>query len=284
MISVIEAGFFSTIQDLGRTGSQDLGVPVSGVMDSHSAILANTLLGNDENDAVIEMTLTGSKLLFDVNTAICISGAHFSPSLNDTPFKLNKVISVQKGDILSFGRLKYGVRTYLAVKGGIISEKVLNSRSMYRNITTYFKIEKNDEMEIREYDDISDAKHASVKIVNDHFQSDELSVHAGPEFDQLTPNQQKGLFTREFNIAKENNRMAYQLEQLLENELSPIITSLVLPGTVQLTPSGKLLILMRDCQTSGGYPRVLQLEEQAINTLSQKFTGDRVRFKPADSM
>ena len=73
--------------------------------------------------------------------------------------------------------------------------------------------------------------------------------------------------------------MAYQLEETLDNSLEPIITSLVLPGTVQLTPSGKLIVLMRDCQTTGGYPRVLQLKESSINILSQKFTNAKVRFK-----
>ena len=72
--------------------------------------------------------------------------------------------------------------------------------------------------------------------------------------------------------------MAYQLKEPLENELTSIITSLVLPGTVQLTPSGKLIILMRDCQTTGGYPRILQLSEDSINRLAQKFTGDKINF------
>jgi allophanate hydrolase subunit 2 len=67
--------------------------------------------------------------------------------------------------------------------------------------------------------------------------------------------------------------------QNIENHLEPIITSAVLPGTVQLTPSGKLIILMRDCQTTGGYPRVLQLKEASINVLAQKLTGHAVQFK-----
>ena len=73
--------------------------------------------------------------------------------------------------------------------------------------------------------------------------------------------------------------MAYQLENLIANKLDQIITSLVLPGTVQLTPSGRLIILMRDCQTTGGYPRILQLSESSINLLSQKKVGDKIKFK-----
>ena len=73
--------------------------------------------------------------------------------------------------------------------------------------------------------------------------------------------------------------MAYQLNETLENDMKPIITSLVLPGTVQFTPSGKLIILMRDCQTSGGYPRIFQLSDDAINRIAQKYTSDKINFK-----
>ena len=73
--------------------------------------------------------------------------------------------------------------------------------------------------------------------------------------------------------------MGYRLEELVVNELSPILTSGVMPGTIQLTPSGKMIVLMRDCQVTGGYPRVLQLTDSAIDKLAQKSTGDSFRLK-----
>ena len=76
--------------------------------------------------------------------------------------------------------------------------------------------------------------------------------------------------------------MAYQLEPLFQNSLEPILTSPVLPGTIQLTPSGQLIVLMRDCQTTGGYPRVLQLTEKSINILSQKTTGNDLKIRLKD--
>jgi allophanate hydrolase subunit 2 len=87
------------------------------------------------------------------------------------------------------------------------------------------------------------------------------------------------LFKQEFTISKDNNRMAYQLDEIITNELGDIITSLVLPGTVQLTPSGKLIVLMRDCQTTGGYPRILQLSDNSIDTLAQKMTGQKITLQ-----
>ena len=80
-------------------------------------------------------------------------------------------------------------------------------------------------------------------------------------------------------ISNDNNRMAFQLKENLKNELKPIITSLVMQGTVQLTPSGKIIILMRDNQTCGGYPRILQLTENAINRLSQKHMNNNIHFE-----
>ena len=76
--------------------------------------------------------------------------------------------------------------------------------------------------------------------------------------------------------------MAYQLNELFQNDIDPIISSLVLSGTVQLTPSGKLIILMRDNQTCGGYPRILQLDEESINRLSQKYAGKKIKFQIID--
>lgn len=278
MVKVLNSGLFSTIQDLGRMGYQHFGVPYSGAMDSHSALMANAILGNDKNAAVIEMTITGAKLLFNSDTSICVSGADMKPKINSKAIKLNRAEEVKAGDILSFGMLNYGVRCYLAVFGGFETESVMGSRSMYNGITNRFRLHKNDELPISNYMS-SHKKHATIKLNINHFASKTIEVYKGPEFDFLSKAQQEHLLSKTFTISKENNRMAYQLNELLPNSLQPIITSSVLPGTVQLTPSGKLIVLMRDCQTTGGYPRVLQLKEVSINALSQKFTNQDVTFK-----
>ena len=94
----------------------------------------------------------------------------------------------------------------------------------------------------------------------------------------LRNEEKEALFQKEFSIDQNNNRMAIQLKEELINNLDPIITGPVLPGTVQLTPSGKLIVLMRDCQTTGGYPRVLQLSSSGMDVISQKATGGKVIF------
>lgn len=279
MIKVLNPGFYSTIQDFGRLGFQEFGVPYSGVMDKKAATLANVLLGNNENDAVLEMTMTGAKLKFEIDACIAISGADMSAKLNESAIPLNKMILVKPNDVLSFGKLNYGFRCYLAVLGGFNTETVMKSRSMYQNITKQVKLQKNDELQTSTSNVSSKKHHASIKFNSTYINSSDIEVFKGPEFDFLSKDQQNKLFSKPFTISKDNNRMAYQLEETFQNDLKPIITSAVLPGTVQLTPSGKLIILMRDCQTTGGYPRVLQLKESSLDILAQKFTGKEIYFK-----
>jgi biotin-dependent carboxylase-like uncharacterized protein len=282
MVKVIAPGFFSTIQDLGRMDYQEYGVPYSGVMDRYSAKLANALLGNDKNDALLEITMTGPKLQFDCDTYIVITGADMSPRHNGISIKQTHVVKIKPGDALSFGRLQFGFRGYLAVLGGLQSELVMHSRSMYNGITKQHKINKGDVLTIAPPSKVIQETNATIKINANHFIGNRIEVYKGPEFEYLTEKQQNKLLSTEFTISKDNSRMAYQLEEVLVNDLQPIITSLVLPGTVQLTPSGKLIILMRDCQTTGGYPRVLQLKGAYINVFSQKFTNNKIHFNLID--
>lgn len=284
MVKVLKAGLYDTIQDVGRFNYQEYGVPISGIMDGYSAKIANALVGNNENAAVLEITLFGSKLEFQQDCLISISGADLSPRLNGTIIAINTAVLVKTDDVLSFGKRNYGCRAYLAVSGGFKTEMSMQSRSMYRNITKAFKIVKGDVLPISQFDFKGKTNsNASLKVNEKHFADTFLEVYKGPEFDLLTQEQQDVLLHTSFTIAKENSRMAYQLEEALENQLEPIITSLVTPGTVQLTPSGKLIVLMRDCQTTGGYPRVLQLSEAAVNMLSQKFTNDSIDFQVIQS-
>lgn len=279
MIKVLKPGLYTSIQDFGRMGFQHYGVPCSGVMDKKAASMANLLLGNHIDDAVLEITMIGPVLQFAADTCIVISGAELKAKLNSSSIKLNKVIRVKANDVISFGKRVEGARSYLAVYGGFNTETVMNSKSMYQNVTSRFVVHKNDKLPIAKFLKVREEHYASIRFGSAYIRSNDIEVFRGPEFELLTQEQQEALFVKAYAISKHNNRMAYQLNERLENDLKPIITSPVLPGTVQLTPSGKLIILMRDCQTTGGYPRVLQLSEDAIHTLAQKFTGQTIQFK-----
>ncbi len=278
MIKVLSAGFYTTIQDTGRIGYGSIGVPVSGVMDSYTATLANTILNNSLDAAVLEIMLGGCRLKFMESTNICISGGDFSPKLNDKPVSLNTMLFVEKDAVLSFGKVHLGVRCYLAVQGGFLTEKILQSRSYYQGITKDFLVRKNDILPTQSVQNMQRNTRSSVKVSELHFTSQMISCYKGPEYELLNVHQKQKLENTLFTISKDHNRMGYRLKETINNDLKSMLTSAVLPGTVQLTPSGKLIVLMRDCQVTGGYPRVLQLSEKGINALAQKTTENRFSF------
>ena len=277
MIKVLKEGLFTTIQDIGRFGYKNIGVPVSGSMDQTSAKLANLLLGNDESSAVLEMTLVGPTLEFMNDTYISITGADMNPSLNKQKVLQNKPLFVNKGDILYLSHSSNGMRSYLGIKGGFNSEKKLGSKSFYRGITKREKLIKNDKIKFAK---VTSSPMKMNKSINDFKinRKNKINVFKGPEFDLLDSNSKDIIFNTDFTIGI-NNRMGYNLVEPIENSISSIISSPVMPGTVQLTPSGRLIILCRDCQTSGGYPRVLQLDKSSMDSLSQKTIGETIKFK-----
>src|SRR5690606_7627856 len=130
-IRVIKPGMLSSFQDLGRTGHQHLGVPVGGAMDSRAHRLANLLVGNEENETTLEITLTGPTLRFDAPACIAICGAQLNPTLNKEPIPNNRPLIVRSGDILAFGARTAGLRAYIAWHGGIALPPVMASRSTY---------------------------------------------------------------------------------------------------------------------------------------------------------
>lgn len=278
MLKVIKSGFYTTIQDTGRKGFASYGVPVSGVMDLYSASLANYVLGNSLNAAVLEITYGNCSFLFEEDTLICVAGADFNASINTKRIALNRRVIVHKGDVFSLSTKNYGVRTYVAVLGGFQSEIAFSSRSFYKNITSNYLLKKGDCVPYEALEFQENKLLSSVKINKSHCKEKQLRCFEGPEFYLLNEKQKEELQDAKFSISNDHSRMGYRLNELLKNDLKSMLTSAVLPGTVQLTSSGKLIVLMRDCQVTGGYPRILQLQEEAISRLSQKTTNDIIRF------
>ncbi|MGB5237737.1 MAG: biotin-dependent carboxyltransferase family protein [Flavobacteriaceae bacterium] len=277
MFKVLEPGFFTTIQDAGRKGLRDKGVPSSGYLDIKSAQMVNSLLENNSGDAILEITMTGPTLQFEEPTFIALGGAEMPAYVNKELLINNEVRQIDSGDVLSFGKLKNGFRTYLAIKGGIQSAEILGSRSYFKPLTERSRIKSGDEIPYSPHSDFH-PKISSIKT-NSHLKQKHLDVFPGPEFSALDAESKVKIFDSAFTIAKDYNRMAYQLQEKISAHRISMITSANLPGTVQLTPSGKLIILMRDGQTTGGYPRVLQLKESSISVLAQKKFGDKIFFK-----
>lgn len=278
MIKVLKAGFYSAIQDKGRFGFANIGVPIAGVMDSYATNLANHVLHNNLACAVLEIAFNNAVFQFVNATQICISGADFSAKINGKLVKLNAIINVKKDDVLSFGTIKFGARTYVAVAGGFQSETILGSRSMFKEITKTSQLKNGDVLLLQQQINLRNPINASIKVNKNYFEDDKLFCLKGPEFDLLSEKQQHKLCNTNFSISNDINRMGYRLNELITHSLSGIVTSAVLPGTVQLTPSGKLIVLMKDCQVTGGYPRILQLKENSLGKLAQKKPTDKICF------
>ena len=277
MIKFISKGLYTTIQDEGRFGYRDIGVPYSGYMDKENAQIANLILDNPLNNSLIEATLIGPTIKFDKSAFICITGADFNPMLNDDKISLYTPIKVNKGDILKINNSSVGSRCYISIKGNINSDVILGSRSFYSQITKSIVIEEGDEFNFKVNND-----EITYKYIHKKFKLDSnVEVLKGPEFECLSKESIDTLLNQEFSIGI-NNRMAYYLNEKIKDRVNSIISSGVIPGTVQLTPSGQIIILHRDCQTTGGYPRILQLNEKSLSNLAQLRTGDKMFFKLLD--
>lgn len=278
-VQVISPGLFTSIQDMGRTGFAAYGVPMSGVMDSYASKIANLLVRNSKDKAVMEITIQGPKLKFLQNAFIVLTGLEAVITLNNQPVYLNKAFSVCKNDCLNIKQVTKGTRIYMAVKGGFLTKKVLGSRSFYKNITFSEKLKLNDVLPIEKTQPKAANDLASIKFKKSKYDSSVLKVYKGPEWGKLSKKLKDKILNQNFTISKNNSRMAYQLNEKFENHLPSIITQPVLPGTVQITPAGNIIVLMRDCQTTGGYPRILQLDEESINRLAQKRMNAAVEFE-----
>ncbi len=278
MLKVLSTGLQTTFQDLGRFGFRNLGVPLSGAMDQKLAQYANGLVGNSVDEAVIEFTVIGPTFEVLENVELAVAGMGFSLQRNKRAIHLNQKHLLKKGDVLKIGTTSKSVRGYLAVKGGFKVLKVLGSASFYPLICPQLSIEKGSLIRLNDLPIKPTANNHFVLDFNS-YESSEIKVVKGPEFDLLSLDMQEQLFKSKFIINPQSNRMAIFLDSTFEFSSPEIITSPVQPGTVQLTPSGKIIVLMRDAQATGGYARIFQLTPEAINLLAQKIPGISIGFK-----
>ncbi|MBN3518923.1 biotin-dependent carboxyltransferase family protein [Algoriphagus lutimaris] len=278
-MTILRTGPGTSIQDLGREGLGQYGIPVSGVMDSISMRWVNHILQNPEKEAVLEISLPGLKVHFGSPTIICIAGAKANITLNDSPIKSEGLFLINEGDVLSFGSFIMGSRLYLGVKKGFKVPIVLNSKSSYQGITESGMLKKGDQLEYSSIHEHQNPTWSTVKFDRSWMDSNTIEAFHGPEWGELADKNKDKIQNGVFTISKLQNRMAIQLEELIPNLLIEMSTAAVYPGTVQLTSGGKLIILMKDAQVTGGYPRILHLPEKSIAQLSQKSPNQQFIFK-----
>ncbi len=284
-VECIRPGLFTSFQDQGRPNYQHLGVPLGGFLDRHAGVVANKIVGNTPNSPLLEITLVGPQLHFNESCQIAITGANMSPMINDQIIPNNQAIVVSKDSILKFGSTRSGCRAYLAISGEWQIERTLGSCSpLTTSKTSHTAVLKKGQV---------------FKIVTSRFTSIEadlslppvsypkqldLEVHIGPEFKVFSRQQIARCFSGTFQLTNDCSRMGLRLsgpKLVLEQPLE-MISSAVFPGTIQVSHEGQLILLLADAQTTGGYPRFLQVPERALDQLAQLKPGDHINFKLAN--
>lgn len=285
MIEVLHGGLQSLIQDAGRTAYRDFGVPISGVMDFDAMRIANWLVDNALHTAVIEMTMTGAALKFEKNTFIAITGAQMNACLNGIPINRYETIAVDKGSVLTFGKLEEGFRSYLSVAGGFQIASYLGSMSTYLYASigglNGKNLQKGDKIPILEKKEMSFRKLPANFLEGTVSSLLKVRVLPGIEYDFFTKEAQNNFFEREFQIHVDSNRMGYRLSgPPLKNTLrKERVSSGIVGGTIQVPKDGNPIILLADSQTIGGYPRIANVVSADIPYLAQQKPGDKIRFE-----
>lgn len=239
----------------------------------------NHILQNEVFNAAMEISQPGFQIKFDSNTSVAIAGAQALIRLNGDELEGINLISIRANDVLEIGAFLSGARLYLGVRYGFKSPKILGSRSFYAGLTEDSFLSKGAKIKYFTESNPNSELNAKPKWSTDWFQTEEILVYPGPDFHLLNENLREKLFSESFRISPQSNRMGVQLLELLENELPELPTNPVFPGTVQLTSGGKIVILLRDAQVTGGYPRILQLPEESQWIMAQKWPGNKLLFK-----
>lgn len=298
-VEILHAGMFTTVQDLGRFHYQQYGVPVGGAMDKSALRMINMLVGNEENEAGLEITIMGPKLLIKKTTLLAIGGADMEPLLNGERIPLWRPILAEEGSMLCLGKAKSGCRAYVTFAGGINIDRTMGSKSTYIRAALggiegrmlkkgdYFQIGTGAEVASRFIQNLQEEKRIKTKwaICNNALPKYKkhpiLRVITDFEYDQFTEESIKSFFSKEYKVSNYADRMGYRLDGDVLNRVEEIeiLSSPVTFGTIQVPNGGQPIILMADRQTTGGYPRIGNVISVDLPLLAQLKPGDYVTFE-----
>lgn len=285
MCTVLQPGLLSTVQDQGRTGYRAFGMPSSGVMDRYAAGLANILAGNATTAAVLEMTLQGGSFRFASEAYVAIAGADMQARLNGRPLKNWSGTYVPPDSELVFGRAVNGCRSYLALHGGIAEPSVMGSRSTYTRAglggLDGRALRTDDVLRIGRSTTLPSAPRELPRELAPRYGSEvRLRVILGPQDAMFTAHGLHTLFNGAFTVSPRNDRMGVMLEgpAVQHEDGADIISDAIHAGAIQVPGDGHPIVMMADCQTTGGYAKIGYVISADLPRLAQAQAGDRVRF------
>ena len=292
---VIRPGVFTTVQDLGRPGYAHLGVPRGGAADTLSLRIANRLLGNDESDAAIECTVHGPRFSVDADTLLCLAGADtaeatVSKAGGGEPIATWQPTPVAAGTEIDIGPMAPGCRTLLAIAGGVRTQPVLGSRSMH--VTSGIAC---DGEPLREGDTIPigsigpglhvPALPSELRTrIQASLLSEPLRLVPAAHTERFDDHALRSLTRQRFTVESRSDRTGVRLRGVHADP--PLIDGLesegVVPGSVQIPPSGAPIVLGVDGPTTGGYPVIATVIEADLHALAQRRPGDTITFSWTD--
>jgi antagonist of KipI len=301
-IHVLYPGLLTTLQDLGRVGYQKQGIIVSGAMDVYSMRLANLLVGNDEGEAALEVTLMGPKLKIDDDTLLAVTGGNLSPTIDGRILPMGRPVYVKAGSMIKFGACQSGCRTYLAVAGGYDVPKVMGSKSTYlRAGLGGFQgraLQKGDALSVQTPQEVSlriikhfVKQHSAASFVSTDWYAGRgqtaispartIRITRGRQFDQFTEASKNAFLTDSFRVTPQSDRMGYRLsgEVLKLAHQVEMISEGITLGAIQVPPDGQPIILLADRQTAGGYPKLAQVIAVDVAVIAQSKPGSLLSFQ-----
>lgn len=283
-LRILTAGPLSLLQDLGRFGHQSIGVSTGGPMDEHAFLWGNRLLGNDRNAAQIEITMGQFSCEFYAKTTIALTGADMAAKLNGQPIAFWQSYPIRQGDRLELRGARSGMRAYLAVQGGFKVPTPLNSCATVIRDELGGLQGAGEKLNTKDYIRYSESQPMATKQVPPQFipqysQQVTLEVIPGYQYDLFTPEQRQRFFNTSYILTPQMDRMGCRLSgEAIECQTRNLISEGIALGAIQIPADGQPIVLLRDRQTIGGYPKVGCVTAKGLNQLAQCRPGAEIRF------
>ncbi len=293
---VIRKGMFTTVQDGGRTGHAAEGFPVCGACDRRTFAAANLIAGNRADEAALEFTIDGPVLRFEEDTVVCICAPGIGPEINGCKVPGWSPLRVREGDVVYTGRMERGLRGYLAVYGGIRVPEVLGSRST--DLRCGFggmegrALRAEDALPVIRCGERECARvfrrwkyMSRLSPLTDGYRPRPVArLLPGPEADRFSQDAIRTLTSSAYRVSVDSNRMGLRLEGpgIGDGGKTDIPSGGLQEGIVQITSGGTPIVMMADCQTTGGYARIASVIPADIPDLAQLRPGEYVSFAMTD--
>jgi biotin-dependent carboxylase-like uncharacterized protein len=276
---VMDPGPLTTVQDRGRPGWAHLGVPRSGALDTAAAALANRLVGNPAEAAVLETTLGGVGVRASTAMTLAVTGADASVTVDGRPVATREPVAVGPGQTLFVGPARTGLRSYVAAAGGIEVPKVLGSRSTDTlSGMGPAPLTKGQELPVGE--PVGDPHGVDVSVVRPPARPVLLRLRPGPREDWFTDAALETLTRSTYAVSSDSNRVGVRLHgpRLDRRRTEELPSEGLVLGAIQVPASGEPLVFLNDHPTTGGYPVIGVVTPDDLPACAQLRPGDEVRF------